>query len=441
MRSCLDWHGAIGKEPSRDLSVVIYSIPALDRLVASPLHRHVAEVDARPYIYEDLSLDEFRRLRSLPRLTSLQCSFLISDLLPELDDHDPHPDHSRDQLAQAMRDALPPLLRSLTIALATSHDDYQIPFRQALLDALPSLAQLSHLDLADDEGDTADLSPLLRLPLLRHLKLPGDLSPEERAVVKQLPLVSLDGHWTAPISDEESLLDLLTPPHRLQRLEQIDLRDHYIAPQAMAALLQLPALTELQPAAIRPDCWGGLRDFTQLRVLQLDSSSSHTAEQLAALGESLSALPHLADLRMRFSSQVARDHDPPLAMHLPALRTLSLNYAPIPPQSFVQHSPLLQSLHLSVAPVPSLGFLQHTPLLEELRLLSCTGLAGAGEAVVESLRTYPSLHLRTLVLQNCRIDLSGAQRTSLQPRSALLPALRSFQYSEPAAAASRCRVM
>jgi hypothetical protein len=105
----------------------------------------------------------------------------------------------------------------------------------------------------------------------------------------------------------------------------------------------------------------------------------------------------------------------------------------------VQHSPLLRSLDLCVVSVPSLDFLQHTPLLEELLLAACTGLAGAGETIMLSLRSYPLLHLHTLVLQSCRIDLSGAQRASLQPPSALLPALRSFEYSEPSA--SLCRVM
>ena len=104
-------------------------------MCASPLRRHVTAVDC-----VDLRLDHLQRLRELPRLTELDARWNHADLAERM----LAAGDSRERRAHLLRDALPLRLRQLTWRLSEEHST---PSRQALLDVLPCLSQLSVLVL------------------------------------------------------------------------------------------------------------------------------------------------------------------------------------------------------------------------------------------------------------------------------------------------------
>ena len=107
-------------------------------------------------------------------------------------------------------------------------------------------------------------------------------------------------------------------------------------------MLSLPALTQLHPRQIDPECWAGLRSFSHLRTLAVSCDSPFTPAQQSALELSLEALPHLTILSLNLPFDSAPDGSP-LALRLPALRSLFLRDVRLPSLAFLQHSPLLNT--------------------------------------------------------------------------------------------------
>ena len=343
-----------------------------------------------------LRLEHLRALRSLPRLTVLTTALDGGDLQPA----SLAAGESRPQRARLLCDALPLHLRTLTLAMSNLLLD-RADSGQALVDALPALQDLAKLHLLKFNNPSLDVSPLRQLPLLGHLTLETYLTPTQCTELKEIStLTSIDYGQCASDGSERMLF---IPPHRLQRLERINLRAVSIDLPTLDALLHLPSLRVLQSDDVQPECWGGLGGLTQLHTLSLHLYDPFTSAQLALLGHSLSSLPHLSDLDITLPGD-ADFASPALALRMPALRRL-----------------IVFQLR-----VPSLEFIRHSPQLELLCLHQCTDMSAAD--VMACLRAHPPPCLHTLGLFNCvPLQLSDDQWAALQPPSALLlPALENL---------------
>jgi len=280
--------------------------------------------------------------------------------------------------------------------------DGSAPARQSLVDALAPLADLRTLHLSAPTGDL-DLAPLLQLPQLSCLLFRDCPSLAQCAVVKRLVALTVM-HTNGRPWDRAALLELLRPPHSLQRLQAIEFRYEAVDPPLLEGLLSLPALTALQPQSLAPECWAGLGGLSQLRTLSVGWADEFTAEQRSALESSLNSLPRLSDLELTLSAD-ARVGGQPIDLRLAAL----------------------SSLRAESVLLPSLSFLQRSPRLESLRLTQC-GMPSSDEAL-QSLRSFAP-QLRRLELDRC-VRLRDEQESALRPPSALLPALTKFSYARP----------
>jgi hypothetical protein len=400
LHSCRGWHAAGCREASRCLGVRL-SPSSLPALSVSSLRHHVSSVSF--HLTPLPTLGQICLLRALPRLTAVDACMHAGDLCAQM----ASAGDSRRRRAQLVSEALPPQLQRLTLRLSCP-SSVPLPFRQALVDALPSLPQLVALRLSLAAPDL-DLTPLTQLPMLSRLRLEHRLTAEQCSVVKQLPaLVALDSggeRW-----DPAALLELLAPPHSLERLEELDLHAAAVDPPLLAGLLSLPSLSSLQPSSIAPECWAELGGLARLRSLCLTWAGPFSAAQRAALGASLARLSsRLWHLTLKLMADGGVEGPP---LHL-----LRLHSAPTLP---------LRSLQLYYLRVPSLAFLQHTPLLERLVLADCREVSA--DDVMRCLRAHPPPRLSELVLARSCL-LSGGQQEDLHPPSSLLPALKHFSYS------------
>ena len=394
LQSCRSWLAAGCKEPSRSLLLRAGS-DAVARLATSPLRHHIAQLilDCAP-----VQLDQLRPLHGLPRLTALDAP-LDGSALRAPSSLDQSAGDSSERLAQLLRDAFPPHLRDLTLRLERGE-----PIDQSLIDALPALPALSALHFGEGMIDELDLSPLVQLPQLRFLQFWESPHPSQCADIKRMAaLTALNFFaysWT-----RDALVALLQPPHSLQRLQDLAARYAIVVdPPLLEGLLRLPALTTLQSGTLRPECWAGVSDLTQLRTLCVNFSGKFTAAQLLALQSSLRALPHLSDLAVNLQSDHQSDA-PPLELRLPALRQLTLGGVRL----------------------PSLSFLQHSPLLSALLVSNCAQMCA--DDTLRWLRTLAP-PLRFLGFHRS-VRLSADQESLLHPPFALLPALVNFSYSPP----------
>jgi hypothetical protein len=382
LQSCRNWHAAGLTQPPLGLSIRLPPAFAAE-LVASPFRHHVVALTVD---YSSMQLDQLRLLRALPRLTALHVR-VEGDQLDTLIGSEADLPERR---AQQLRDAFPPQLHNLSLIRASD-----LPISQALVDALLTLPVLNALQLGS-AFSAVHLAPLLQLPRLSSLSLWADLSDEQIAVIKQLGgLSSLEpGHgWKSA-----TLLQLLTPPHSLQRLEEVTIAPDEIVEQPLiAALMQLPVLTSLKADRVRPGCWAGLGGLTQLRTLWLGWPYSSALSDCSVLASSINAMPLLTDLRIELSRGGS------FALRLPALRRLEL---------FNTN-------------VPSLSCLHHSPLLESLRLSACRHLDI--DELAQCLHTHaPQLRCLHIDRGQNLID----EQSALVALRALLPALGEFKYNE-----------
>lgn len=457
LRACRSWYAASGKEASRGLHIRVSSA-LIGGMKTSPLRHHVVGVSFASGA-PTIDLNQLRVLRLLPRLTSLEAEFDLADLDARMQ----QADGSRQRRAQLVRDALPLRLRRLAWGV---HGHFAaLSARQAVLDVLPHLAQLSDLHLRMQTRD-ADLAPLLRLsPHLTRLDMQLPLTPTQCSAIKQMAsLTTLEctsGAW------RDTLLDLCQPPHSLLRLQRLTLDTLTVDPPLLAALRRLPALTELRPDRIAPACWAGLAQLARLRSLRVRWSPGCSSDQRADLQSALAALPHLSDLTLQLESYppflrapaaaAAGDPDAGGAANLSLDPMLLMDVSPL-----VLRLPALRRLQLQSMRVSSLrGFVQHAPLLEELRLhvlyrprtaagtQSGSGPGGQsgsgpppspGEDLLGLLAAHTP-RLRALTVGSACVQLSADQRARLQPPSSLLPQLRSFSYWPVAGMSSSCSLL
>jgi hypothetical protein len=212
--------------------------------------------------------------------------------------------------------------------------------RQVIVDALssapaPSLRTVG-LSVHFRTGGL-DLSPLVQLSQLSDLRM-SDPSLAQCAIVKQLAALTRL-HVSSHIWDRDALLELLRPPHALQRLQQASFAEQTLDLPLFAALLSLPALDS---PAFDGDRAGVLGRPQQLRPAAHTAVSwpePFTAAQRSALESSVHSLPRLTDSRSISKPFDSESAAPPFAPRLPAPRSLDLRGLRLPSLTFLRRSP------------------------------------------------------------------------------------------------------
>ncbi len=204
---------------------------------------------------------------------------------------------------------------------------------------------------------------------------------------------------------EETLLQMLQPPHQLQ-WTALPAFSRSAITDVVASLL--PSLCRLRTLrlALRPLSLSSLDFLAQLPALtEVDILGRDTDHLLRSLAVSL---PRVMKLRLGF-----------MKLHTEQL------------QALLTHFPQLHSLNLQHMQFDSLAFLE--PLRATLRVLSFHGCRGdTFDVDLASLRSLQSCSLTRLVMkQSFRNRLDAALLQLLTPPSTLLPTLKKFQYTRP----------
>ena len=362
---------------------------------------------------------DLRQLERLPHITVIDPMLIqLQDLFSIASSH-------------ASRICFPPQLQSvhLCVAFCLSDDDDEDEADQAfqaVLDSLSACNSLTEVKLtAITESIPWDLTPLLEFKQLRRLAIKG--WPEthygvlQMAVVKRiatlqsLELLPYDGYEDEDIFVPPSwLAALCQPPHQLQQLEDLNLSRVWLFQTDQ--LQHLPALTTLEPAFLSISALAGLASFPHLRRLRLALEASLDGDLGELVAEDMLDdrgyaraslfLPHLRctglqKLEVRecvFSKEEALA----LCRLLPQLTELSLADVDWPSLEPLCHLTQLTSLSLDVARLAPLGLsIQHLQPLQQLQSLTLEQI-------------YPPLDAATVA--------------ALQPPSALMPSLTSFNH-------------
>jgi hypothetical protein len=368
----------------------------------SPLRRHVSFLVSPAGANVSPAL--LRQIRELPFLTCLDATLDAATM-----------NHLRADSAQSLADlraALPLRLRQLTLRVP---DDLDIAVMQLLIDALPVMSTLDSLALEPlqpnfrsvDSGRTAALSlePLLQLPQLAKLFWNiDDLTRPQLAAIKQLESLRVlsinNGRWSA-----DQLSFLCEPPHRLDQLEVIPMFHVDVGVVHMAALAQLPRMTQLDfVRSVQPDAFRMLPRLPSLQRLTINliEFARRTGADRSALYSSLRACSALTAVTLHGGKCTDAVGE----------RLLS-------------SIPRLQQLELVFAAVPSLRFLHRAPALTDLKLVDCSHVR-SGHILTLGKRV-PQLE-RLHVRHSGRL-LDQLEVQALTPPDAIgLPNLQSFVY-------------
>ena len=396
-QTCKTWLTAAAKEKPRELTLNFEHGDRLGDLCASrsALRRHIGGISLPG---GPTSLQQLGCLQSLPSLSSLRVQLCAAELAALVQQQ---PAAGRDPPLAQLRAAFPPRLRDLTLLITDAHS---AEARQLLLDALPAMAGLERLSLipAADKVSVRpallSLDPLLQLPHLAYLTLfTGGLTvPQLRTVNQIASLRSFDHHrgsW-----NEDQLAAFCRPPHRLQQLEELNLRKTFVYEEAMAELLCLPALTALEPGFIAPEACAFLPRFPRLQRLRVRGRFS----VMNVLISAVIACPTLTDLTLS-DGKCPESFGDQLMKAVPRLRSLTFKFCSL----------------------PSLRFLRHAPHLKELSLICCRRVR-PGHAV--GLGSFAP-QLERVGLERCDCPLDEAEVRMLTPPGALgLPQLREFTF-------------
>ena len=394
--SCRAWYAAAGREKPRQMQLFNSSPDRLASLLSSrsPLRRHVSEL---------IPPDEFALTPA--RLQQLQA-------LPALAVLDGTLDTSLQQWTAAdWRSALPSWLFELALYLPNSHS---LAARQHLIDALPVMQNLYHLNLLPSDPSSADpqlsapllLEPLLQLPQLTELTWNiGDLTLPQLAVVKQIEslryLSSNYGHFSA-----EQLSFLSEPPHRLAQLEVLNLFQTDVSAAHMAALTRLPGIIRIKHTqSMHLDAFPMLPRLPRLQrlVLNLPVFANCSGADRDMLDSSLRACPQLTEV-------ATEDGECSEAVGERLLRAL----------------PHLRKLSIVEASIPSLHFLRHAPSsLTHLELVECSELRPGHVLALGKL--VPQLELLGVRTRGALLDELELQALKA-PNAIGLPNLRGFIY-------------
>jgi hypothetical protein len=362
-------------------------------------------------------LSHLKLLQRLPQLRR------ISEMLVDLT----APWHASDA---DMVFAFPPLLRSIDFHLfelrpqGNFQMDSRASMQRQVLLALRPCHSLTELSITMHDSSELVLDGLLELSTLQILTVDIDIkhsgdddhiearfSEAQIGVVKQLPnlrrLTLRDSRRDLQLGD--LFMNgwprwLCSLPHRLQRLEELDLGRLSLKPQHVELLhVGLPALTALEPDSIHHSALILLPKFAScMRILNLRVDIGFAAVVSASL-----FLPHLTPCS-RLSHLTLRD----------------CTFSEAEAENLCRALPLLRWLHLIGVGWPSFESLRHLPLLETLQL----NRAAAFPLHVDAAHLQPLQRLRRFIL--IRVVLPDESLVAaLRPPSALLTALVEFEYS------------
>ena len=270
-----------------------------------------------------------------------------------------------------------------------------------------------------------DLTPLLKLKQLSELTLAGwdvHFESEHMVVLKQLRSLrrlTLKHHFADVIGPDEfiyPLVDLCQPPHRLLKLQSVDMAGLHATVIEITALQQLPALTELRPASIAVAALPSLAHFTHLRKLHLKFDAE--TEALDEANE----------------DQFDDDGFPSASLFLPhlvcgasllQLRLQECVFSEAESEKLCQMLPRLCKLTMHDVGWPSLHSLRH------LIQLTCLDFSPALHTLFEfSLKhLQPLQSLRRLILKRILSPVDEATMAALKPPSSLIPSLVFFKYA------------
>jgi len=152
------------------------------------------------------------------------------------------------------------------------------------------------------------------LPQLTELKISDMLSVLQLALISQIGtlrrLMVHRGFWGS-----RSLSALCHPAHRLQQLEEFDVRKTSLKAAHMEQLVRLPMLTKILPDGLKPDAFPYLPRFAPAASgHRAPGLRKHEAQRRAARGDGLEC----AALQLDEAEQ--RILTPPNARRMPRLR-------------------------------------------------------------------------------------------------------------------------
>jgi hypothetical protein len=315
------------------------------RLCASRLPRHIGSLD----LGWSISVDDLPLLCArMPHLHRLCCRF--SPPWPTI--------------------VFPPRLRSLSVSFHSETGSCcPGPFSEELhrqfdaaIRTIAKLPLLESLSLEAEQAQRCDLTPLLKTPALRSLKL--DLSHSVRTspalidtlrrIGSRLRFLSFDTY------SSDVLMRLLQPPHDL-KLEEFQMG--CLSSRFSEAIVHLPSLTTLD-ARLDTDDTDFFLSLPNLRSLDLSTASFKALElNTERILQSLHALIQLTDLRVSGGFQIG---DNPICItsaqlaaalaHMPLLTRLDLTHVVLDSLRFLSSAPSRGRSSSSICLMPSRGY-------------------------------------------------------------------------------------
>ena len=374
---------------------VVYPLHLIDRILGSPLLRHLAAIHIRhpdPHMIVPWALINNASLALLaqhaPNLTSLSCALTLTPEEPLI---------------------LPPTLTSLTLQLGSSYTGETINSVLTTVAALPSLCRLRLALASLDRWGFAEYFPFDETPIEFDLL---SACPS----LTHLELTTFDGR--PPDLTEPQLEQIRLLGH----LRQVDIG--YLTPNALACFLKTPINARWQHIGrVRGD--------------------AHT-------GELLLRLPSLSKLDISYAKDTVTQID--FLPQLPQLTMLNQHCTTVPADAVLTSLLLCDgltdlSLECGFDSSHWCSLLSHLPKLRRLQLrhadklttLECFAAGPITQSLEELVMEYVRLppaevshlyklrRLRTLRLENCfSPPLADATIASFSPPTALLPALTEF---------------
>jgi hypothetical protein len=284
-----------------------------------------------------------------------------------------------------------------------------------LVDAVASSRSLTRL--VGSSSVALSFRSLSSLTLLREIKWhSGGMKVDASLIdaLKQLPSLQKlcwnDGHW-APVD----VIQLCTPPHRLQQLQELSLENTDLSPTVMTSLTDLPSLRILRPQTIECESTSMLPRFSSLHTFALNLRGPlPTAAQQSEIHATLHACTNLTSLLLLVDTPAAEADPLSVLAHLP-LTLLEIVHPKLQSLDFLRCLLLNGSKlrHLVLRCPPS----THTVRSEKLPADSLLGLR-------ELTPNLEQLELHRIV------RLSDTEQAQFKVPSHLVPKLQRFVYDQ-----------
>jgi len=312
--ACRSWKLSAYKEKSR--GVRISGACDLLSLLHSPSRFHVnAYENSHLFLFTFIPL-----LQQLPFLADLNLRVSLEDITEQLVRDKKEGEESLSLRARQIAARWPQRIQKLTVEIVVKPDENMTRSKakaaQMMVLIASSLPSLIDLTFYCGELDV-DLSPLLTLRTqLTRLCVSG-INESSIAVIKQMEVlrhIDTDDCWLEGLQLDQLQL-LCSLPHKLHRLEEIDMRSTELTRKHMLALARLPALTRLEPESVHPDSLSLLDQFPRLRILRIDADQTHLV---------MASLPSLTELTLDYCRVKFYDQSLACLARMPQLRRLTL---------------------------------------------------------------------------------------------------------------------